>query len=123
MAKEKSMYKKLERVQQTVALALEFHDQGGFKKSADLFLEAADLYREINLEKEARQSLIAAAKVQLKCSQRQLFLLTMARYKGILGHYEMPSEEERFLVNLSDYMKGKSLTYPVKAPWQVIFKH
>lgn len=117
------LYVKLERAQQTVALALEYHDQGGYEKCAGLFLDAADLFRELNLNDEERRALIAAAKVQLKCSQRQPFLLTMARFKGLLANLEMPSEEERFLVNLSDHMKGKPLTYPVKGAWQVVFKN
>jgi len=116
-------YVKLEQAQQTVALALEYFDQGGFEKSAELFLQAADLYRTLNLKDEERRALIAAAKVQLKCSKRQAFLLTMARFKGLLSNLEMPSEEERFLVNLSDHMKERPLTYPVKGSWQVIFKN
>ncbi|OPX39782.1 MAG: hypothetical protein B1H11_02105 [Desulfobacteraceae bacterium 4484_190.1] len=116
-------YLKLEQAQQTVALALEYYDQGGYEKSAGLFLEAVDLYRELGARDEERRALIAAAKVQLKCSQRQPFLLTMARFKGLLPRLEMPSEEERFLINLSDHMKGRPLTYPVKEAWQVIFRN
>ena len=114
-------YLKLEQAQQTVALALEYHDQGGYEKSAELFLEAADLFHEINSKDEERRSLIAAAKVQLKCSQRQPFLLTMARYRQLIAHLEMPPEDERFLMNLADHMKGNPLTYPVKDSWHVVF--
>jgi len=116
-------YVKLEQARQTVALALEYFDQGGYEKSAELFLQAADLYGELNTKDEEKCALIAAAKVQLKCSKRQPFLLTMARFKGLLSNLEMPSEEERFFVNLSDHMKGRPLTYPVKGSWQVIFKN
>jgi len=116
-------YVKIEQARQTVALALEYFDQGGYEKSSGLFLQAADLYRTLNLKDEEKRALIAAAKVQLKCSKRQSFLLTMARFKGLLSNLEMPSEEERFFVNLSDHMKGKPLTYPVKGSWQVIFKN
>ena len=116
-------YLKLEQAQQTVALALEYYDQGGYEKSAGLFLEATDLYRQLGARDEERRALVAAAKVQLKCSQRQPFLLTMARFKGLLPRLEMPSEEERFLINLSDHMKGRPLTYPVKEAWQVIFRN
>ena len=116
-------YNKLEQAQQTVALALEYHDQGGYEKSAGLFLEAAELYRELDACDEQRSALVAAAKVQLKCGQKQPFFLTMARFKGLIGRLEMPSEEERFLVNLSDHMKGKPLTYPVHGAWQVIFNN
>ena len=122
-AEEEARYKKLERAQQTVALALEYFDQGGYEKSAGLFLNAADLYGELNSKDEEKHSLIAAAKTQLKCSKRQPFLLTMARFNGLVGNLEMPSEEERFLVNLSDHMKGRPLTYPVKGSWEVIFKN
>lgn len=113
----------LEEGRQAIELALEFHDQGGFEKAAELFLEAADKFRTLNARDEERKALVSAAKMQLKCSQRKAFLLTMARLKGFLARFEMPTEEERFLVNLSDYMKEKPLTYPVKASWQVIFKN
>jgi len=116
-------YVKLEQAQQTVALALEYYDQGGYEKSAELFLEAADLYRDLSARDEQKRSLIAAAKVQLKCSQRQPFLLTMARFKGLVDRLEMPSEEERFLIDLSDQMKGKPLTYPVMGEWEVVFNN
>ena len=116
-------YVKIEQARQTVALALEYFDQGGYEKSADLFLQAADLYQTLNLKDEERRALIAAAKVQLKCSKTQPFLLTMARFNGLLSNLEMPSEEERFFVNLGDHMKGRPLTYPVKGSWQVIFKN
>jgi len=115
-------YIKLDQAQQTVALALEYHDQGAYEKSAGLFLEAAGLYHELNARDEERRALIAAAKVQLKCSQRQPFLLTMARYRGLIDRLQMPPEDERFLLNLADHMKGKPLTYPVKDSWQVVFK-
>ena len=115
-------YNKLEQAQQTVALALEYYDQGGYEKSAGLFLEAAELYRGLDVSDEQRRALVAAAKVQLKCGQKQPFLLTMARFKGLIGRLEMPSEEERFLVNLSDHMKGKSLAYPVQEAWQVVLQ-
>ena len=113
----------LEEGRQAVELGLEFHDQGGFEKAAELFLEAADKFRALSDSDEERKALVAAAKMQLKASHRKAFLLTMARFKGLLGRLEMPSEEERFLVNLSDHMKEKPLTYPVKASWQVIFKN
>lgn len=114
---------KLERAQQTVALALEYHDQGGYEKCAGLFLDAADLFRELDLRDEERRATIAAAKVQLKYSHTKAFLLTMARFKGLLSNLEMPPEEERFLVDLSDQMKGKPLTYPVKGAWEVVFRN
>ena len=120
---ERGRYNKLEQAQQTVALALEYYDQGGYEKSAGLFLEAAELYRGLDACDEQRRCLVAAAKVQLKCGQKQQFFLTMARFKGLIGRLEMPSEEERFLVNLSDHMKGKPLTYPVQGAWQVIFNN
>jgi len=123
MIEREKPYVKLEQAQQTVALALEYYDQGGYEKSAELFLEAAALYRDLYARDEERRALIAAAKVQLKCSQRQPFLLTMARFKGLIDRLEMPSEEERFLINLSDQMKGNPLTYPVNGAWRVIFNN
>ena len=118
-----SPYVKLEQARQTIALALEYYDQGGYEKSAGLFLQAADIYRTLNLKDEEKRALIAAAKVQLKCGRTKPFLLTMAHFKGLLADLEMPSEEERFLVNLSDNMKQQTLTYPVTGAWQAIFKN
>ena len=80
---ERGRYNKLEQAQQTVALALEYYDQGGYEKSAGLFLEAAELYRELDVCDEQRRSLVAAAKVQLKCGQKQPFFLTMGQVQGI----------------------------------------
>ena len=113
----------LEEGRQAAELALEFHEQGGFERAAELFLEAADKFRAFNDRDKERRALVAAAKMQIKASHRKAFLLTMARFKGLLGRLEMLSEEECFLVNLSDHMKNKPLTYPVKASWQVIFKN
>ena len=113
----------LEEGRQAAELALEFHEQGGFEKAAELFLEAADKFRAFNDPDKERRALVAAAMMQIKASQRKAFLLTMARFKGLLGRLEMPSEEECFLVDLSDHMKNKPLTYPVKASWQVIFNN
>lgn len=112
----------LEEGRQAIELALEFHAQGGFEKAAELFLEAADKFRALNDRDEKRKALVSAAKMQLKCSQRKAFLLTMARLKGFLARFEMPTEEERFLVNLSDRMKNQPLSYPVKSSWRVVFQ-
>ncbi len=112
----------LEEGRQAMELALEFHDQGGFEKAAELFLEAADKFRMLNARDEERKALVSAAKMQLKCSERKAFLLTMARLKGFLARFEMPTEEERFLVNLSDRMKNQPLSYPVKGSWRVVFQ-
>ena len=122
-ARAEASYKKLEQARQTVALAREYFDQGGYEKCADLYINAADLYREIDAQKKERNTLINAAKMQARCSRTQAFLLTMARFKGLVGDLEMPSEEERFLINLSDHMNGRSLTYPVKGSWEVVFKN
>lgn len=123
IVEEKPSYIKLDKAQQTVALALEYHDQGGYERSAEFFLSAADLYRELYLKPEERRAVVAAAKVQLRCSKRQTFLLTMARFRGLLNGLEMPSEEERFLLNLSDHMKEKPLTYPIISSWETVFKN
>jgi len=115
-------YAKLHEAQQAVDLALEYYEQGGYRKGSELFLEAADLYGDLGLYEMQRRALIAAAKLQLKCSQRTSFLLTVERFERLLGRLEMPSEDERFLINLSDHMKGRPLTYPVEGPWEIIFK-
>jgi hypothetical protein len=120
---EGQQYNKLEQAQQSVALALSYHDQGGYEKSAALFLQAADLYNQLGTEDDERKALLAAAKVQLKGGQREAFLLTIARYKGLLEPLEMPTEEERFLINLSNQMKGEPLTYPVSTSWRVVFQN
>lgn len=111
-----------EQGRQTVALALEYYNQGGFQKSGDLFLEAADLYKKANAVDEEKKALIAAAKIQLKSNNRQKFILSMTRFKDLLRKLEMPSEEERLLINLASHIKGiKELPYPVMAKWQEIF--
>lgn len=110
------------QVRQCVAVALTYHDQGGYEKSAELFLEAAGLFRDLGLDDEQRRALVAAAKVQLKSGDREAFALTMARYKTLLGRYTMPADDERFLVNLSDRLKGRPLTYPVAAEHRAIFE-
>ena len=121
MFKQENAELKLEKAKQKVALALEFHDQGGYAKSAELFLKAADLYHWLGLSADERNSLLAAAKMQLKCSQNKPFLFSVARYKGLIGQSEMPPEDERFLVNLSDHMNGLPLSYPNKNDWRVVF--
>ncbi len=113
---------KFDQARQTVDLALEYHDQGGYDKSAELFLEAAGLFREVDALEEERSALIAAAKVQLKRSHKEAFLLTMTRFTGLVSRLEMPSDEERFLINLADHMNGRPLRYPVKESWQAVFK-
>ena len=122
-AAERGQYNKLEEAQQSVSLALRYHDQGGYEKSAALFLQAADLYAELETKDELRKSLLAAAKMQLKYNEQEAFLLTMARYKGLLDVLEMPSSEERFLINLSNHMKGEPLTYPVERSKRVVFEN
>ena len=112
----------LEEGRQAMELALEFHAQGGFERAAELFLEAADKFRALNARDEERKALVSAAKMQLKASQRKAFLLTMARLKGFLARFEMPTEEECFLINLSDRMKNQPLSYPVKGSWRVVFQ-
>lgn len=119
---ERERYAKLQEAQQVLTFALEYYDQGGYQKGSELFLEAADLYGELGRRDEQRRALIAAAKLQLKSSERETFLLTVARLRRLLRRREMPSEQERFLINLADHMKGSPLTYPVKDSWEIIFK-
>ncbi len=110
-----------EEARQTVTLALAYFDQGGYEKSGDLFLRAADLYHAAGMKEDEKRAVLAAARVQLKCSRMEKFLLAAGRYRSLLGALEMPSEDARFLLNLSDQMLKKPLSYPVKASWQVVF--
>ena len=121
-AETASSREKQEEARQTVALALAYFDQAGYEKSADLFLRAADLYQALGLKEDEKRALMAAARVQLKCSRKEAFLLAMARYRTLTGDLEMPSEDVRFLLNLSDQMQKRRLNYPVKAPWKVVFE-
>ncbi len=97
---ERGRYNKLEQAQQTVALALEYYDQGGYEKSAGLFLEAAELYRGLDACDEQRRCLVAAAKVQLKCGQKQQFFLTMARFKGLIGRLVWQVGDVHWIIGL-----------------------
>ena len=119
---EWGQYNKLEQAQQSVALALRYHNHGGYEKSAALFLQAADLYEQLEVGDDLKRTLLAAAKMQLKYNNQEGFLLTMARYKGLLGTLEMPSSEERFLINLSSHMKREPLIYPVEQSKRIVFE-
>ena len=112
---------KTEQAGQTVNLALAYHDQGDFKKSSELFLDASDLYREIENDTMESRALTAAAKSQLKCSQIPEFQVSVARLKGLEDSMQMPDKEVQFLVNMSDHMQHRSLSYPVQKPWRIIF--
>jgi len=112
---------KTEQADQTVNLALAYHDQGDFKKSGELFVNAADLYGEIDNDPMENRALIAAAKAQLKSSQIPEFQLAVVRLKGLNDSRQMPDKEVQFLINLSDHMQQRSLSYPVQKPWRVVF--
>lgn len=112
----------VEANRKTMTLAMAFYKQGGFTKASELFLKAADRFHELNASNEERNALLNAAKMQLKVSRRIAFVITMTRVLPLIPDLEMPTEEERFLVNLSDQMNHKPLTYPVKSSWQVIFQ-
>ena len=120
-AETASSHEKQEEARQTVALALAYFDQGGYEKSADLLLQAADLYRVLGQKEDEKRTLLATARMHLKCSRMEAFLLAMARYRTLLGPVEMPSEDARFFLNLSDQISKRPLSYPVRASWQVVF--
>jgi len=117
----KATVQKTEQADQTVNLALAYHDQGDFGKSAELFMNAADLFKETKNEEMERRTLIAAAKCYLKCSKNQEFQVTVARLKGLTNLKEMPLAEFQFLTNLSDQMLQRQLSYPVQKSWRVVF--
>jgi len=96
--------------------ALKFFKRGGFQKSAELFKEVADIYSEVGLKARERCSLVAAAKSQLWAGDRPEFLETMVRVRGLIGEYEYPKEDDILtLINISDRMEGRSLSFtPVR---------
>ena len=118
--KEK-IVQKTEQADQTVNLALAYFDQGDFQKSGDLFIEAADLYTEVENNSMAGQALIASAKSYLKCSRIPEFHLVVARLKGLEESRQMPETDVQFLVNLSEKMQQKPLSYPVQKSWRDVF--
>ena len=114
---------KFGQAKQSLALAMEYYEQEGYEKSADLFLDAARLFKEAGSHDGEKNALIAAAKMQLKCSQKESFLLTMARYQSVMEPLSMPSEEECFLINLSDSMKRDDPSYPVSESCRFLFNY
>ena len=112
----------LAQADQSISVALAYFDQHGYEKSAELFIRAADMYQLLPWKAAERQTLIAAAKVQLKAGNRDAFMGTMIRFRSLIEDNELPAEEERFFVNLCDQMRGVPLGYPVKDVWRTIFK-
>jgi hypothetical protein len=118
---KKVITQKMDQADQTVKLAFSYYDQGDFKKSGELFINVADIYKEIENKDMERRALIAAAQSQLKCDQTQEFHITVARVKILLDNKQMPPEEVRLLVNLSDQMQHRPLSYPVQRTWRAVF--
>lgn len=106
---------------QAVELALAYCQQGAYEKGASLFDQAADMYSISGDHDKQRKVVIAAAKTHLKVSDRKAFLISAVRLKGLIGRYEMPSEDEQLLLNLAAHMQNQDLPYPLKPEWRVIF--
>jgi len=111
----------LGQANQSMSLGLTYYDERGYEKSADLFMGAADFYRMLPDNEAEKQALMAAGKARLKAGNRDAFINVMARYKGLIREQELPTEEERFFLNLDASMRGTSLPYPMKDAWRRIF--
>jgi|SRR3989339_656803 len=120
--KEDKGKERLIQADKMVVLALQYHDQAGFEKCSDLFVDAAEIYRTGDSIDGSRKALLAAAKCHLKAGKTDGFLLTMARYRTFLPPLQMPSEDERFLIDLADSMNRKPLTYPPLPKWGTILR-
>lgn len=104
-----------------VSLALAYYREGSFRRSAEYFEEAARHFRETGNKANERRAITAAAKTHLKCSQRGKFLDCAYRLDGLIGRWEMPSDDERLLLNMAAAMQGLALPFPVKDPlWRTI---
>lgn len=106
---------------QPLDLALAYFREGSYQKSADYFEQAANMYRDDRDKDGERRAITAAAKVHLKCSQRDRFLMCAYRLDRLIGRWEMPSDDERTLLNIAAVLQGYDLPYPVKEPaWRTI---
>ena len=106
---------------QAVELGSAYCRQGSYDKGADLYDQAAEMYSSAGDEDLERKAAVAGAKMHLKASDREAFLISAARLKGLIGRYEMPSEDERLLLNLAAHMQKQDLPYPLKPEWRIIF--
>lgn len=106
---------------QAVELGSAYCRQGAYAQGAGLYDQAAQMYSTAGDDGMERQAVVAAAKMNLKASEREAFLISAARLKGLIGPYEMPSEDERLLLNLAAHMQKQDLPYPLKPEWRVIF--
>ena len=122
MTKVDNRFEKITQADKMVVLALQYHDQAGFEKCSELFLNAADIYRTSESIDNSRRAHLAAAKCHLKTGNKDEFLLTMDRYRIFLPPLQMPSEDERFLIDLADSMNKKPLTYPPLLKWEGILR-
>ncbi len=106
---------------QPINLALAYYQEGSYQKSAQYFEQAANMYHDDRDKDGERRAIVAAAKTHLKCSQRDRFLNCADRLDNLIGRWEMPSDDERILLNIAAVMQNLEMPYPVKEPaWRTI---
>lgn len=92
--------------------ALVYYKRGAYGRSADFFMEAADIYRAKGDKTSELRSLVAAAKTMLWSGDRGRFIRTMERVESRIGRYQVPDHDLSMLLNLGNRMLGRPLTYP-----------
>lgn len=110
-----------EQAYATETAALNFFKIGGFQKSADLFSEAAENYRQIGDKAAQQRVLIASSKTWLWCNDRQKFLGQVKLLRESIGRNAIPARDVRFILNLADKMEGRELSYPLESGQEEIF--
>lgn len=103
--------------------ALRFFKRGGFAKSVELFKDAAVIYGKVGDKTGEKRALVAAAKTQLWAGNRGGFLETMDAIRDLVGKYEYPEDDTLTLLNISDRMEGRPLSYPPLAGQEALFSN
>lgn len=102
--------------------ALEYFRSGGFYQASKHFKDAAEMYTSVEECKvEERRALVAAAKTHLWAGDKQEFKKTVEQVKGLLDKSEIPPLDIRLLINISDKMERRPLTYPFPPMYSDIF--
>lgn len=102
--------------------ALEYFRNGGFYQASNHFKDAAEMYTAIEECKvEERRALVAAAKTHLWAGDKQEFKKTVEQVKGLVDKSEIPPLDIRLLINISDKMERRPLTYPIPSVYSDIF--
>jgi len=111
----------VQEAEQSINMGLAYNRQEAYKKGAGFFIQAAEMYGVAGEHEKQRQAVVAAAKTQLKISDRSGFLISATQLTGLIDRYEMPSETEQLLLNLAANMENKDLPFPIKPEQRIIF--